>query len=149
MKKVLVTLLFTLFSFTAFAQDRLEVYKDYDLGTEITLITTVKIDANMEDVYLAGLRNSWVKAVNLQKELGEIKSWKILASDLPQSGEFNMILMVVFENAADLEPSKKKYTAFMKKWSEEARKKMNQISAKYPEVRTITGEYRMREIILK
>jgi hypothetical protein len=141
--------LFTMFSFTALAQERLEVYQDYDLGTEITVMTTVKIDANMGDIYLAGLRNSWVKAVDFQKELGTIKDWKILASDLPQSGEFNMILMVVFDSAADLEPSKKKYTAFMKKWSEEARKQSNQISAKYPEVRTITGEYRMREIILK
>ena len=148
MKNVLI-ILFTVFSFTTLAQERLEVYQDYDLGTEITLMTTVKIDANMEDIYLAGLRNSWVKAVGVQKELGFIKDWKILASDLPQSGEFNMILMVMFDSAADLEPSKKKYTAFMKKWSEEARKQSNQISAKYPEVRTITGEYRMREIILK
>jgi hypothetical protein len=148
MKNVLI-ILFTMFSFTALAQERLEVYQDYDLGTEITVMTTVKIDANMGDIYLAGLRNSWVKAVDFQKELGTIKDWKILASDLPQSGEFNMILMVVFDSAADLEPSKKKYTAFMKKWSEEARKQSNQISAKYPEVRTITGEYRMREIILK
>jgi hypothetical protein len=148
MKNVLI-ILFTMFSFTALAQERLEVYQDYDLGTEITVMTTVKIDANMGDIYLAGLRNSWVKAVDFQKELGTIKDWKILASDLPQSGEFNMILMVGFDSAADLEPSKKKYTAFMKKWSEEARKQSNQISAKYPEVRTITGEYRMREIILK
>ena len=148
MKNVLI-ILFTVFSFTTLAQERLEVYQDYDLGTEVTLITTIKIDANMKDIYLAGLRSSWVKAVSVQKELGFIKDWKILASDLPQSGEFNMILMVMFDSAADLEPSKKKYTAFMKKWSEEARKQSNQISAKYPEVRTITGEYRMREIILK
>ena len=138
-----------MFSFTTLAQERLEVYQDYDLGTEITVMTTVKIDANMEDIYLAGLRNSWVKAVGVQKELGFIKDWKILASDLPQSGEFNMITMVMFDSAADLEPSKKKYTAIMKKLSEEARKQMNQIESKYPEVRTITGEYRMREIILK
>jgi hypothetical protein len=148
MKNVLI-ILFTMFSFTTLAQERLEVYQDYDLGTEITVMTTVNVDANMGDIYLAGLRNSWVKAVNFQKELGSIKDWKILVSDLPQSGEFNMILMVMFDSAADLEPSKKKYTAFMKKWSEEARKQSNQISAKYPEVRTITGEYRMREIILK
>jgi hypothetical protein len=148
MKNVLI-ILFTVFSFTTLAQERLEVYQDYDLGTEITVMTTVNVDANMGDIYLAGLRNSWVKAVNVQKELGSIKDWKILVSDLPQSGEFNMILMVMFDSAADLEPSKKKYTAFMKKWSEEARKQSNQISAKYPEVRTITGEYRMREIILK
>ncbi|MFT6992729.1 MAG: hypothetical protein ACJASL_004730 [Paraglaciecola sp.] len=148
MKNVLI-ILFTVFSFTTLAQERLEVYQDYDLGTEITLISTIKIDANMKDIYLAGLRSSWVKAVSVQKELGFIKDWKILASDLPQSGEFNMITMVMFDSAADLEPSKKKYTAIMKKLSEDARKQMNQITAKYPEVRTITGEYRMREIILK
>jgi hypothetical protein len=148
MKNILI-ILFTVFSFTTLAQERLEVYQDYDLGTEITLISTIKIDANMKDIYLAGLRSSWVKAVSVQKELGFIKDWKILASDLPQSGEFNMITMVMFDSAADLEPSKKKYTAIMKKLSEDARKQMNQITAKYPEVRTITGEYRMREIILK
>jgi hypothetical protein len=148
MKNVLI-ILFTVFSFTTLAQERLEVYQDYDLGTEITLISTIKIDANMKDIYLAGLRSSWVKAVSVQKELGFIKDWKILASDLPQSGEFNMITMVMFDSAADLEPSKKKYTAIMKKLSEDARKQMNQITAKYPEVRTITGEYRMRDIILK
>jgi hypothetical protein len=149
MKKVLITLFFTVFSFTVFAQDRLEVYEDYDLGTEITVITTVKIDANMEDIYLAGLCDSWVKAVKLQKELGFIKDWKILASDLPQSGEFNMILMVIFKNAGDLEPSQKNYAVFMEKWGEEARKESQKISAKYPEVRSLTGEYRMREIMLK
>ncbi|MFT7506721.1 MAG: hypothetical protein ACI8ZZ_002555, partial [Gammaproteobacteria bacterium] len=39
--------------------------------------------------------------------------------------------------------------AFMKKWSESDEKMSNEISAKYPEVRTLTGEYRMREIMLK
>ncbi len=131
------------------AKDRLEIYEDYDLGTEITMMTTVKIDPNMGDVYLAGLRESWVKAVKIQKDLGYIKDWKIYGSDLSVSGNFNMLLMVTFDSAADLEPSKKKYAAFMKKWSEKDEKKSNEISAKYPEVRTLTGEYRLREIILK
>jgi len=60
-----------------------------------------------------------------------------------------MVLIVYFEKAADMEPSKKKYAAFMKKWGEENQKKANKISAKYPEVRTLTGEYVMREIIMK
>jgi hypothetical protein len=46
-------------------------------------MTTVKVDANMGYIYLAGLQDSWVKAVNIQKELGFIKNWKIYASDLP------------------------------------------------------------------
>jgi len=60
-----------------------------------------------------------------------------------------MLLVVTFNSAADMEPSKKKYAAFMKKWSKKDQKKSNEISAKYPEVRTLTGEYRFREIILK
>ena len=149
MKKVMVFIASILLSCSAVSKDRLEVFKDYDLGTDIFSITTVKIDPNMEDIYLAGLSQSWVKAVKIQKELGYIKDWSIYASDLPQSGQFNMVLMVVFEQANDMEPNKKRYDAFMKKWGEANQKKSQQISAKYPEVRTLTGEYRMREIIMK
>ncbi|WP_166840961.1 hypothetical protein [Rheinheimera pleomorphica] len=149
MKKILIALLSIVFSCTLQAKDRLEVYKDYDLGTEIMTITTVKVDPNMGDVYLAGLKNSWIKAVKLQKELGFIKDWKIYGSDLPNSGEFNMLLVVTFNSSADLEPSKKKYDAFMKKWSEADEKMSNETAAKYPEVRTLTGEYQMREIMMK
>jgi hypothetical protein len=149
MKKGLITLLCVMFSCIVVAKDRLEVYKDYDLGTEIMSMTTVQVDPNMGDVYLAGLRESWVKSVRIQKELGQIKDWKIYGSDLPTSGDFNMLLVVTFSNSKDLEPNKKSYAAFMKKWSEADEKMSNKISAKYPDVRTLTGEYRMREIILK
>jgi hypothetical protein len=149
MKRILITLACVVFTSTLFAKDRLEIYEDYDLGTEIMVITTVKVDPNMSDVYLAGLSGSWVKAVKIEKELGFIKDWKIYASDLPVSGDFNMLLVVTMANGADIEPNKKKYEAFMKKWSEADQKMSNEISAKYPEVRTLTGEYRMREIMMK
>ena len=149
MKKILVALLSIVFSCSLQAKDRLEIYKDYELGTEIMTVTTVKVDPNMGDVYLAGLQSSWVKAVKIQKELGYIKDWKIYGSDLPNSGNFNMMLVVTFNNSADLEPNKKKYEAFMKKWTEADEKMSNEIAAKYPEVRTLTGEYQMREIMMK
>ncbi|WP_397471051.1 hypothetical protein [Rheinheimera sp.] len=149
MKKILIALLSIVFSCTLQAKDRLEVYKDYDLGTEIMTVTTVKVDPNMGDVYLAGLQNSWVKAVKIQKELGYIKDWKIYGSDLPNSGDFNMLLVVTFNNSADLEPNKKKYDAFMKKWTEADEKMSNEIAAKYADVRKLTGEYQLREIMLK
>ena len=120
MKKILIALLSIVFSCTLQAKDRLEVYKDYDLGTEIMTVTTVKVDPNMGDVYLAGLQNSWVKAVKIQKELGYIKDWKIYGSDLPNSGDFNMLLVVTFNNSADLEPNKKKYDPRV--WIREAEK---------------------------
>jgi len=70
----------------------------------------------MTDVYFACLRNSWVKAAKIQKSLGYIKDWKIYGSDLSVSGDFNIVLMVMFDSAADLEPTMKKYAAFIKKW---------------------------------
>ena len=149
MRNGLIVLFCLLFSYSAVAKDRLEIYQDYDLGTEIMTMTTVKIDPNMGDVYLAGLQQSWVKAVEIQKSLGFIKDWKIYGSDLSVSGDCNMLLGVTFNSASDLEPSKKKYAAFMKKWSENDKKTSEKISAKYPEVRTLTGEYRFREIIMK
>jgi hypothetical protein len=149
MKRILITLACVVFSSTLFAKDRLEIYQDYDLGTEVMVMTTVKVDPNMSDVYLAGLSGSWVKAVKIEKELGFIKDWKIYISDLPVSGDFNMLLVVTMDNGTDMEPNKKKYEAFMKKWSEADQKMSNEISAKYPEVRTLTGEYRMREIMIK
>jgi hypothetical protein len=83
MRKVLIPLLCLLFSLSTVAKDRLSIYDDYELGTELMSMTTVKVDANMGYIYLAGLQDSWVKAVNIQKELGFIKEWKIYASDLP------------------------------------------------------------------
>ncbi|MFT6734799.1 MAG: hypothetical protein ACJAS9_003001 [Polaribacter sp.] len=149
MTKILITLAFAVFSSLSIAKDRLEIYEDYDVGTEIRMVTTVKVDPNMEDIYLAGLSQSWVKAVKIQKELGFIKDWKIFSSDLPMSGDFNMLLVVTLASGADMEPNKAKYDAFIKKWSESDKQIVREISAKYPEVRTLTGEYRMREIMLK
>ncbi len=135
--------------FSLSAQAELEIYKDYDLSSEIVSMTTVRIDPNMQDVYLEGLRDTWVKAVNIEKKLGHIQDWKIYASELPQSGEFNLVLMVMFKNSADLEPNQKKYNAFMQKWGEENQKKSRKIVKTYPDVRELTGEYRLRELVIK
>lgn len=133
---------------TANAQ-QLEVYKDYEPGSEIIMMTTVKVDPNMTDLYLAGIRDTWVKAVRMQKEMGYIKDWKILGSELPLAGDFNLILMVTFDKASDLEPNKERYQAFMKQWGEKNQKRSEELVKTYPEVRTLTGEYRLREIMMK
>ena len=149
MKIVNIFLLTLLVSLNVTAQDRLEMFKDYDLSKEVLSVTTVKVDPNMEDVYLAGLTKSWIKAVKIQKDLGHIKDWNIWASELPQSGDFNLVLTVTFENSQDLDPNKAKYDKFMKIWGEENQKISQETSAKYPEVRELTGEYRLRKIIFK
>lgn len=51
-------------------------------------------------------------------ELGHIESWSIFRSGLPQSGDFNLLLIVKFVNTSDLAPNKERYDAFMKKFGE-------------------------------
>jgi hypothetical protein len=70
-------------------------------------------------------------------------------SQLPNGGDRNVILVVRFESAADLQPDKAEYEAFMKAWGKENQEISDKIVRTYPDVRTITGEYLFREVTLK
>lgn len=69
MKHIIKLVGFCCILFVLSSQAELEIYKDYDLSREVIAMTTVRIDPNMEDVSLAGLKESWVKALRLQKNL--------------------------------------------------------------------------------
>ena len=127
----------------------LEPFKDYDIGSTVSSVTTVKVDANMIDKYLEGLRDTWVTGNEVAKELGQIESYSIYVSQLPESGDFNVILVVRMASMADMEPSEDKYDAFMKKWGEENEKRTEKIVQTYPDIREIVGEYLIREITIK
>ena len=147
LKTTLFALVLTAVGTPALAE--LRIFEDYDIGEEVFSMSTIKVDANMGDVYLAGLKETWVKSNDIAKELGHIKDYAIYTSELPASGEFNLVLLVSYENSAALEPNKKRYDAFMKRWGEKREKEAKAISAEYPEVREIVGEYRLREIKMK
>lgn len=127
----------------------LEPWKDYELSEGVTNVTTVKVDSNMIDKYLEGLSKTWAPAQNVAKELGHIKSYWIHVSELPNSGDFNVVLGVDFANSAALQPDKAKYDAFMKKWGEENQKRSDEIVMTYPGIREIVGEYNMRSVTFK
>lgn len=131
------------------ASAQLDPWKDYDISDAVWSVTTVKVDANMGDDYLEGLKATWVASNEVAKELGQIESYCIFRSDLPQSGHFNLLLIVKFKNTADLAPNKADYEAFMEKWGEEREKQTREIVKDYPSMRDITGEYLMREITIK
>jgi hypothetical protein len=135
------------FAQPAFAQ--LKPYTDYDTSASISQVSTVKVDANMIDYYLEGIRSTWVASNEAAKKLGQIESYSVYVSDLPLSGEFNVVLVTRVKNASDLEPSKARYDAFMKAWGEANEKKTRETVKSYPDIRKITGEYRLREVTFK
>ncbi len=125
-------------------------WQDYEASEAVWQVTTVKVNANMGDAYLEGLKNTWVAGNEVSKELGQIEDYKIYRSDLPESGDFNLILTVKFKNTAELGPNKARYDAFMKEWGEKRNKETTEFAQKnYPAMREITGMYLMREITLK
>ncbi len=124
-------------------------WKDYTESDAVWSVTTVKVHSNMSDAYLEGLKSTWVASNEVAKKLGQIEEYNIFRSDLPESGNFNLLLVVKFKNTEMLAPNKARYDAFMKEWGEERSKKSTETSQRaYPAMRDITGEYNLREITL-
>ena len=128
----------------------LEPWKDYETSDAVWSVTTIRVAPNMDDAYLEGLAKTWVSTNEIAKKLGQIEDYKIYRSDMPQSGDFNLLLVVKFKNTSDLAPSKARYDAFMKELGKEESDKVTEYSQKnYPAMREIVGEYQVREITLK
>jgi hypothetical protein len=135
--------------FAGIASADLEPWTDYDISPLISNVTTVKVDSNMIDKYLEGLKATWAPANDVAVELGQIESYGIYVSQLANGGDFNVILVVRMKDAADMQPNQADYEAFMKKWGEENQQLSDKVVLTYPDIRTITGEYLMREITFK
>ena len=135
--------------FASVAVADLEPWTDYDISEGVTNVTTVKVDSNMIDKYLEGLSKTWAPANEIAKKLGHIEGYWIHVSQLPNSGDFNVVLGVDFKNSAALQPDKAKYEAFMKEWGEENQARSDEIVMTYPEIREIVGEYNMRTVTFK
>ena len=140
-------LLLLLVSSTASAQ--LEPWADYDVSKELWNITLIRVHPNMGDDYLEGIKETWVASNKVAKELGQIEDFKIFRSQLPQSGDVNLFLVVKFTDSSQLEPNKAEYDKFMKAWGEERQQQNREITKNYPAMREITGEYLVREITIK
>jgi hypothetical protein len=142
----LISLLF----FSGAAMADLEPWKDYEVSEAVWSVSTIRVDPNMDDAYLEGLKQTWAASNEVAKKLGQIESYTMYRSISPQSGDFNLLLVVKFANTSDLAPNKARYDAFMKEMGEAQSKASTEYSQKnYPGMRTITGEYLMREITLK
>ena len=133
-----------------FALGDLEPWKDYTPSDAVWSVTTVRVHANMDDAYLEGLQKTWVKTNETAKKLGQIEEYHIYRSDLPQSGDFNLLLVVKFKNTQELAPNKERYDAFIKEFGKQQSDESTQYAQKnYPAMREITGEYLVREITFK
>ena len=150
MRNKIVLSLFSVVALCGIAFADLDPYADYDISDAVWSVSTIRVDSNMGDAYLEGIQNTWAAGNEVALKLGQIESYSIFRSDLPESGDFNLLLIVKYANTSDMAPNKARYEAFMAEWGKEKADASTEYAQKnYPGMRTITGEYAMREITLK
>ena len=128
----------------------LEIYKDYDVSDSFWSVQTVKVKSNMIDAYLEGLKKTWMSGCAVTKSLGQVEGCKIFVSDLPDSGDFNVMLVTIYKKDEMAAPNKARYDAYVSKFgAAQVKATTEQAQKDYPAMRDITGDYRLREITLK
>ncbi len=145
--RTIITLAVLMFSTASSAE--FEEWKDYVIKDEVVSMTTIKVDAGKGEDYLEGLAQTWAATNQIAKDIGQINDFSIYVSRLPESGDFNVVLIITMDSISNFVWTEKQANNFRKKWGERSRKESRETAKTYPELRTITGQYLLGEVELK
>ncbi|MDX1530534.1 MAG: hypothetical protein R3362_03325 [Rhodothermales bacterium] len=126
--------------------------EDYTYTGEVHEVTTVQVAPNRVDHYLAGLAESWVSGNEVAIEMGLMKDYKIYVSELANSGDFNVMLVSIYESAAQRHrfEDPDTYAEFEGRVEERLSEEESfEITEGYTRIRDIVGQYLMREVELE
>ena len=145
MKKIL--LLVIMFSISnVFA----EIWKDYEPSERQIQLTVIDVQANYLDNYLVNLKRTWVRSVEVQKELGHIVDYGVYVSDGANSP--NVWLTIEYENMAAMVQTKEKYDAVNAVLAErygDDDEELDMIAKGYEEIRRMVDNQRINQVNFK
>ncbi|MGN3974524.1 hypothetical protein [Tsuneonella sp. SYSU-LHT278] len=131
------------------AQAQLEVWKDYTPQETVIELTYVKVDEGQLDRYLEGLKQTWVRANEVSKKLGQISDYGIYTVPYGDN-EVNLVLRVNYPSMASLNADKARYDAFLNAWGKQNIDSSNKtVRELYNNIRKIKGTYVLRELKMK
>ena len=145
MKKILL-LVITFSISNAFA----EIWKDYEPSERQIQLTVIDVQANYLDNYLVNLKRTWVRSVEVQKELGHIVDYGVYVSDGANSP--NVWLTIEYENMAAMEQTKEKYDAVNAVLAErygDDDEELDMIAKGYEEIRRMVDNQRINQVNFK
>ena len=145
MKKILL-LVITFSISNVFA----EIWKDYEPSERQIQLTVIDVQANYLDNYLVNLKRTWVRSVEVQKELGHIVDYGVYVSDGANSP--NVWLTIEYENMAAMEQTKEKYDAVNAVLAErygDDDEELDMIAKGYEEIRRMVDNQRINQINFK
>ena len=127
-----------------------EIWKDYEPSERQIQLTVIDVQANYLDNYLVNLKRTWVRSVEVQKELGQIVDYGVYVSDGANSP--NVWLTIEYENMAAMEQTKEKYDAVNAVLAErygDAEEELDKISKGYEEIRRMVDNQRINQVNFK
>ena len=145
MKKILL-LVITFSISNVFA----EIWKDYEPSERQIQLTVIDVQANYLDNYLVNLKRTWVRSVEVQKELGHIVDYGVYVSDGANSP--NVWLTIEYENMAAMEQTKEKYDAVNAVLADrygDDEEELDKISKGYEEIRRMVDNQRINQVNFK
>ena len=145
MKKILL-LVITFSISNVFA----EIWKDYEPSERQIQLTVIDVQANYLDNYLVNLKRTWVRSVEVQKELGHIVDYGVYVSDGANSP--NVWLTIEYENMAAMEQTEEKYDAVNAVLAErygDDDEELDKISKGYEEIRRMVDNQRINQVNFK
>ena len=127
-----------------------EIWKDYEPSERQIQLTVIDVQANYLDNYLVNLKRTWVRSVEVQKELGHIVDYGVYVSDGANSP--NVWLTIEYENMAAMEQTKEKYDAVNAVLAErygDDDEELDMIAKGYEEIRRMVDNQRINQVTFK
>ena len=127
-----------------------EVYEDYEPSEQHSQLTVISVQPNYLDDYLVNLKRTWVRGMEIQKDLGYIVDYGVWTSASANSP--NVWLTITYENMGAMQPNKSKADAVEAEWEKRYGNDdevMEKISKSYEEIRTMVDSQIINKVIFK
>ena len=127
-----------------------ELYKDYEPSEQFIQLTVVAVEPNYLDNYIVNLKKTWVRAMEIQKELGYVIDYGVFTSDNANSP--NVWLTITYENMAAMQPSEEKYNKVNEVLAErykETEDQLDEIAKGYEEIRKMVDNQIINRVKFK
>jgi len=127
-----------------------EIWEDYALSEEIIEHTVIAVQGNYLDDYLVRLERTWVRSMEVQKELGYVTDYSILVSTAADSP--NVWLNVEYPNMAAYQPNEEKWNKvneiLAERYSDDE-EELDAIAKGYEEIRTMIDHQIVHKVTYK
>ena len=127
-----------------------ELYKDYEPSEQFIQLTVVAVEPNYLDNYIVNLKKTWVRAMEIQKELGYVVDYGVFTSDNANSP--NVWLTITYKNMAAMQPSEEQYNKVNEVLAErykETEDQLDEIAKGYEEIRKMVDNQIINRVKFK